>query len=91
MTKANRTYYLGKDEPEPYRPCKSKRFITKVMFVCAVARPRYDAHKEEDFNGLIGIWPYATTEAAKQSSKDQPKGTLVTKPIAAAAKKNTIR
>ena len=77
--------------PGPYRPCKSKRAITKVMFVCAVARPRYDAHKKKDPNGLIGIWPYATTEAAKQSSKDQPKGTLVTKPIAAAAKKNTIR
>ena len=31
--------YLPNDEPEPERHCKSKRYIGKIMFLCAVARP----------------------------------------------------
>ncbi|XP_042065346.1 uncharacterized protein LOC121808839 [Salvia splendens] len=41
MTKASDRYYLLPDEDEPYRACKSKRFITKVMFMCAVSRPHF--------------------------------------------------
>jgi hypothetical protein len=32
MTKNDQRYYLGPDEPDPYRTTKSKRFSTKVMF-----------------------------------------------------------
>ncbi len=35
-----RTFYLLKDEEEPQRRRKSKRFIGKTMFLAAVARPR---------------------------------------------------
>lgn len=42
MTKEAERYYLLPEEHEPLRTCKSKRFITKVMFLAAVARPRYD-------------------------------------------------
>ncbi|XP_042039639.1 uncharacterized protein LOC121785321 [Salvia splendens] len=38
MTKTSDRYYLLPDEVEPYRACKSKRFITKVMFMCAVTQ-----------------------------------------------------
>ncbi|XP_042003811.1 uncharacterized protein LOC121752785 [Salvia splendens] len=46
MTKASERYYLLSDEDEPYRSCKSKRFITKVMFMCDVSRPMFgsEAH-----------------------------------------------
>jgi hypothetical protein len=38
-------YYLLDGEEEPHRTTKSKRFSTKVMFLCAVARQRcHDAH-----------------------------------------------
>ncbi|XP_047952831.1 uncharacterized protein LOC125198554 [Salvia hispanica] len=43
MTKATDGYSLLPDEDEPYRSCKSKRFITKVMFMCAVCRPVFGA------------------------------------------------
>ncbi|XP_057793146.1 uncharacterized protein LOC131009754 [Salvia miltiorrhiza] len=32
MTKANNRYYLTKEEPEPYRSCKSKKFIIEAHF-----------------------------------------------------------
>ena len=44
MTKINTNYYLVPGETPPHRTCKSKRYITKVMFMCAVARPRWDSH-----------------------------------------------
>ncbi|OMO65709.1 hypothetical protein COLO4_31045 [Corchorus olitorius] len=42
MTRESERYYLLPEEDELVRTCKSKRFITKVMFLAAVARPRFD-------------------------------------------------
>ncbi|CAA0841436.1 Unknown protein [Striga hermonthica] len=39
MTKPSHRYYLTPAEAEPHRACKSKTFITKVMFMCVVSRP----------------------------------------------------
>ncbi|XP_042065382.1 uncharacterized protein LOC121808885 [Salvia splendens] len=36
MTKTSDRYYLLPEEDVPYRSCKSKRFITKVMFMAAI-------------------------------------------------------
>lgn len=36
-------------------PCKSKMFITKIMFLAAVARPRFDYTTNKEFNGKSGI------------------------------------
>ena len=49
------------------------------MFVCAVARPRYDTNKNAWFDGKIGIWPIGKWELAKRSSKKRAKGTPVWK------------
>ncbi|WOH11132.1 hypothetical protein DCAR_0830611 [Daucus carota subsp. sativus] len=35
-------FYLLPDEEEPRRTCKNKNFITKVMFLAAIARPHFD-------------------------------------------------
>ena len=51
MTKASDRYYLLPDEDEPYRACKSKRFITKVMFMCAVSRPVFSLDGQTKFDG----------------------------------------
>ena len=80
MTQTNRRYYVLPDEQVPHRTCKSKRFITKVMFLAAVARPRWDATRKQWFDGKLGIWPFVVKEAAKKNSKNRLKGTLVTKP-----------
>ncbi|XP_074299525.1 uncharacterized protein LOC141630644 [Silene latifolia] len=37
-------FYLLMEEDTPYRACKSKSFITKVMFMAAVSRPIYDGN-----------------------------------------------
>nr|XP_043630523.1 uncharacterized protein LOC122601854 [Erigeron canadensis] len=67
MSKPSKRYYLVPNEIEPLRTCKSKKFITKVMFLAAVARPRFDASGNEVFSGKIGIFPFTTLEPAKRS------------------------
>lgn len=80
MTKVKKNFYILPDEAECVRQVKSKRFITKVMFLVAVARPRWDPHRKTFFDGKIGLWPCVTKEPAKRSSKNRDRGTLITKP-----------
>ncbi|XP_057774932.1 uncharacterized protein LOC130993913 [Salvia miltiorrhiza] len=86
LTKTKDRYYLMPDEEEPYRTCKSKRFIDKIMFMCAVARPIIDIDGTVLFDGKLGIYPFTTTEPAKRNSKNRLKGTMEVKPIAAITK-----
>ncbi|GJS04025.1 hypothetical protein Tco_0320533 [Tanacetum coccineum] len=89
MTKPTKRYYLVPGENEPFRTCKSKTFITKVMFLAAVARPIFDTSGNEVFSGKIGIYPLTTLEPAKRSSKNRVAGTLETKPITSVNKEVT--
>lgn len=79
MSRKNETYYLLPDEEDPYRTCKSKNFVGKVMFLAAIARPRFDAEGKVTFSGKIGIFPFVTKEPAKRSSVNRAAGTLETK------------
>nr|XP_016499741.1 PREDICTED: uncharacterized protein LOC107818270 [Nicotiana tabacum] len=76
----------SEQEPNPYRSCKSKNFITKVMFMAAVARPRLAEDGIELFSGKIGIFPFVFKEPAKRNSKNRVAGTLETKPILSVTK-----
>ncbi|KAF0684296.1 Aste57867_23714 [Aphanomyces stellatus] len=67
ITKVKRTFYLVPGEKEPERKCKSKRFITKVMFLSAVARPRYDEVTGLWWKDKIGTWPFTEKVAAARS------------------------
>ncbi|KAH0678103.1 hypothetical protein KY284_019188 [Solanum tuberosum] len=85
--KSERYYLLPEEhEPDPYRSCKSKNFIPKVMFMAAVARPRFDENGIELFSGKIGIFPFVVKEPAKRNSKNRTVGTLETKPILSVTK-----
>ncbi|KAF7820639.1 mariner transposase [Senna tora] len=86
MTKRSRNYYMLVDEEDPIRSCKSKNFIDKVMFLVALARPRFDAQGRELFSGKIGIFPLVTYVPAKRTSVNRVVGTLETKPIASVNK-----
>lgn len=55
LTKRKRTYYLIHEEPDPQRSVQNKNNIGKVMFLCAVARPMYDANGVMTFDGKIGV------------------------------------
>ncbi|KAH9086159.1 hypothetical protein LEN26_020396 [Aphanomyces euteiches] len=76
MTKLKTNYYLAPDEEPPHRTERSKQHITKVMFMAAVARPRWDEATRTWFDGKIGVWPFVIEVPAAMSSRNRPAGTL---------------
>ncbi|CAM9306190.1 unnamed protein product [Discosporangium mesarthrocarpum] len=75
-----RGIYLHPEEDAPKPPrAQNKRFIIKVMFLAAVARPRMISDGVW-FDGKIGIWPTADTVVAMRSRKNREKGTMRLKP-----------
>ncbi|XP_074290205.1 uncharacterized protein LOC141616937 [Silene latifolia] len=69
MTKSTSRYYIGSTEPAPYRACKSKRYFTKIMFMCAVSRPTYKENREVEFDGKLGIRPFTFQNQQKETAK----------------------
>jgi hypothetical protein len=65
--------YLAAGEKIPGRNCVHKGHIQKVMFLCAVARPR------GAWDGKIGIWPFVEQIPAARNSANRVAGTLETK------------
>ncbi|KAF0695975.1 Aste57867_13247 [Aphanomyces stellatus] len=55
LTKVKRRFCVYDDEDVALRSVKSKNFITKVMFLASVARPRYDPHTKMYFDGKLGV------------------------------------
>jgi hypothetical protein len=53
--------------------------IFLLIFLAAVARPRYDPEGECTFDGKIGMFPFIERVAAKSTSKNCEKGTIETK------------
>ena len=51
--KDGQCFIIAADEAEPYRHVQHKSFLMKIMFLCAVARPRYDMNKNAWFDGKI--------------------------------------
>jgi hypothetical protein len=80
-SRSKERYLLAPGEKEPARSAVSRRNIQKVMFLCAVTRPRYDAHRKVTFDGKIGIWPIVAMVPAKRDSKNRKKGTLEAKHV----------
>ncbi|ETV83344.1 hypothetical protein H257_04095 [Aphanomyces astaci] len=80
-TKISKKMYLAPGEEPPHRTCKSKRYITKVMFLSAVARPRWVDDEVGWFDGKIGTWHFTERVPAERSSRNRAAGTLVTKPV----------
>lgn len=56
--KKTRTTYLAPDEQDPHRTVQNKNYITKVMFLSAQTRPRYDQEGNFYFDGKLGSWPF---------------------------------
>ena len=49
------------------------------MFLCAIARPRFNPSANSWWDGKLGIWPIGDWEPAKRASKNRPRGILVWK------------
>ncbi|ETV69424.1 hypothetical protein H257_14809 [Aphanomyces astaci] len=56
--KDRRKVYLVPGEKPPRCAWNTKRFVPKVMFLAAVARPRYDEVRGVFFNGKVVMWPF---------------------------------
>ncbi|CAM9853573.1 unnamed protein product, partial [Pylaiella littoralis] len=79
LFKDGQKFYLYDDEIPPVRKVQSKRFITKVMFIAAVARPRHNPATNAPFNGKVGLWAFTEKVPAVRNSQNRAAGTLVTK------------
>ena len=78
LTREKERYLLHQDKKT--KCCvKHKLHITKVMFLRAVARPRFSPCSNSWWDGRLGIWPIGDWEPAKWKLKNRPKGTLVWK------------
>ncbi|KAL6504137.1 hypothetical protein OROGR_026060 [Orobanche gracilis] len=86
MSKESQKYYLHPFEAETHRPCQSKLFIAKVMFLVAIARPRFDPLRNEEFSGKIGIFPFVFKEPTKRRSKNRQAGIFETKAMTSITK-----
>ena len=79
LTREKECYLLVSDKKNPKHCVKHKSHITKVMFLCAVARLRFNMSANCWWDGKLGIWPIGDWEPVQRGSKNRPKGTLVWK------------
>jgi len=78
LCREKETYILISDREEgPTRRTKHKSHITKIMFMCAQARPRWVARENQYWDGKIGMWPIGSFEPAERASANRPRGTMV--------------
>ena len=71
--------YIAQGEVVPTRSVQNKEHMIKVVFLAAVARPRYDPEGECTCDGKIGMFPFIDRVASKRTSKNREKGTIETK------------
>jgi len=70
---------MGDEEEPPERYVKHKSHITKVMFLCTMARLRHMPNGTW-WDGKLGIWPIGNCTEAIQSSTNRPAGTALFEP-----------
>jgi len=78
LVKDGGRYYLAADEqpPDPIR-VQHKGHITKVMFLCALARPKYNNTTRQWFDGLIGIYPVGELSMYQRRSATHQRGDIM--------------
>jgi hypothetical protein len=69
--KKKQNIYLSHREEAPQRETKNKGHIQKIMFLSAMARPRYDAQGNCVFDGKIGVWAYVDYVQAQKKSANR--------------------
>jgi hypothetical protein len=87
LTEAQLNLYLVPGEAPPTRSTRHKSHILKVMFLAAVARPRFNTEGQCTFDGKIGIWPFIERVRAQRDSINRQAGTWETKPVSVTAER----
>ncbi|ETV79646.1 hypothetical protein H257_06903 [Aphanomyces astaci] len=75
--KDRRKVYVVKGQSIKRPAAKIKRFIPKVMFLAAVARPRHDDERGVMLDRKIGMWLVVMYLPAARNSRNRPAGTIV--------------
>jgi hypothetical protein len=81
ITESQLHVYLVPGEPKPDRRCLNKDHLLKVMFLGAVARPRYNNDGVCTFDGKIGMFPFIERVAAQRASRNRARGTIITRTV----------
>ena len=76
-------FYLYDDEIPPVRKVQNKRFLTKVLFLAGVARPRHNPAVNAAFDGKLGLWALVEKVPVVHNSPKRAAGTLVVKCVEA--------
>jgi hypothetical protein len=71
--------YIASGKIVPQRRCQNKDHILKVMFLAAVACPRFNAQGKCTFDGKIGMFPFVERVAAQRASRNCPRYHIATK------------
>ena len=74
-------FYIAMDERPPERNAQNRDHLIKVMFLCAIARPRFNAAGDCIFDGKIGMWPFVEQTVAQRRSVNRNRGDPVTKVV----------
>ena len=74
ITEKDLHLYIAPGEEVPNRFVVNKDHILKVMFLCAVARPRFNPAGECLFDGKIGLFPFVERIQAQRASVNRPRG-----------------
>lgn len=81
LTEEQMRIYMAPGEVAPQRVCMNKNHIMKVMFLAAIACPRYNNEGICTFDGKIGMWPLIERTPALRASVNRPRGAIVTRPV----------
>ncbi|XP_044374869.1 uncharacterized protein [Triticum aestivum] len=79
-TRKTQKMYLSHREEAPKRECKHKNHIQQIMFLSAMARPRYDSQGNCVFDGKIGVWAFVDWVPAQKKSANRGRGEWELKP-----------
>jgi hypothetical protein len=77
ITRDNERFLLLEDdEDDPYRSAAHKSHVRKVMFLCAMARPRFNNTTNSWFDGKLGMWPVGEWVPAQRKSARREAGVM---------------
>jgi hypothetical protein len=76
LTWVTERYYLAPEEEQPHHTIGHKCHIPKCMHLAANGCPRWDAQRNQWFNGKIGVWPSAQQVVAQHKSRRRTVGAL---------------
>jgi hypothetical protein len=73
--------YVAPDKQPPEQNAQNRDHLIKVMFLCAIAHPRFIAAGDCIFDGKIGMWPFVEQTVAQRGSMHRNRGDPVTKVV----------